>query len=117
MRIKRFNESFDNFVINPITFNNSKGIEKTVYPSVVISNVGKVESSVLRKFREEMNTLMFNQGFSTPPKFIDLDNGNVIPDRLRYTVKNSAWVFFVEEKNLDKSKEIADKYSFDFYQK
>lgn len=117
MRIKRFNESFDNFLINPITFNNSKGVEKTVYPSVVISNVGKVESSVLKKFREEMDTLMFNQGFSTPPKFIDLDNGNVIPDRLRYTVKNSAWVFFVEEKNLEKSKEIADKYGFDFYQK
>jgi hypothetical protein len=117
MRIKRFNENFDNFVINPIKFDNSKGVEKVVYPSVIINNVGEVESSLLKKFREEMNTLMFNQGFSTPPKFIDLDNGNVIPDRLRYTVKNSAWVFFVEEKNLEKSKEIANKYGFDFYQK
>ena len=117
MRIKRFNESFDKFIINPITFNNSKGIEKTVYPSVIIKNVGGVESFVLKKFREEMDNLMFNQGFSTPPKFIDLDNGNVIPDRLRYTVKNSAWVFFVEEKNLEKSKEIADKYGFNFCQK
>ena len=117
MRIKRFNESFNDFLINPITFNNSKGVEKTVYPSVVINNVGEVDSSILKSIREEMNNLMFNQGFSTPPKFIDLDNGNAIPDRLRYTVKNSAWVFFVEEKNLNKSKEIADKYGVDFYQK
>lgn len=116
MRIKRFNENFNDFLINPITFNNSKGVEKTVYPSLII-NFAKINTKTKDSIRKEMNDIMFNQGFTTPPKFIDLDNGNVIPDRLRYTVKNSAWVFFVEEKNLNKSKEIADKYGVDFYQK
>lgn len=115
MRIKRFNESFD-FIINPITFKNSKGVEKKVYPSVVITNVSEVDNSILKSIRDEMDSVMFNQGFSTPPKFIDLDSGNVIPDRLRYRVKKCAWVFFVEEKNLNKCKEIADKYGVDFYQ-
>jgi hypothetical protein len=116
MKIKRFNESFQSFTINPIKFNNSKGIEKIVYPSVVVEVSGK-DREMLSSLRYEMTELMYHQGFITPPKFIDVDTGNVLEDRLRYSVKNPKWVFFVEEQNLAKAKEIADKYGVDFYQK
>jgi hypothetical protein len=111
MRIKRFNESIDDCVINPIKFNNSKGVEKIVYPSVLVEISGK-DGNLLSSLRKEMDDLMFNQGFLTPPKFIDIDTGNVLEDRLRYTVKNPRLVFFVEEKNLSKAKEIADKLGY-----
>jgi hypothetical protein len=114
MRIKRFNESIDDCVINPINFNNSKGVEKIVYPSVLVEISGK-DGNLLSSLRKEMDDLMFNQGFLTPPKFIDIDTGNVLEDRLRYTVKNPRLVFFVEEKNLSKAKEIADKFGVEFY--
>jgi len=110
MKIKRFND----LIIKPIKFKNSKGVDKIVYPSVMIKNVSIIENNILSLFRKEMNDLMFNQGFSTPPKFID-SNGNIIEDHLRYTVENPCWVFFVEEKNLEKANEIANKYNFDFY--
>jgi hypothetical protein len=116
MKIKRFNESFSDFTIYPIKFNNSKGIEKIVYPSVIV-NVSSIASELSSSIRKDMMDLMHNQGFSTPPKFIDIDTGNVLEDRLRHSVRNPRWVFFVEDKNLNKAKEIADKYGVDFYQK
>jgi hypothetical protein len=116
MKIKRFNETFSNYTINTIKFNNSKGIEKIIYPSAIV-NVSSVSGEVSSSIRRDMMDLMHNQGFLTPPKFIDIDTGNVLEDKLRYSVKNPRWVFFVEEKNLNKAKEIAEKYGVDFYQK
>ena len=114
MRIKRFNESLDEFIINSITFNNSKGIEKIIYPSVLV-DFSRTSAKLKDDIRREMNELMWNQGFFTPPKFINTDTGDIIDDRLRYTVTNLKWVFFVEEKNLEKAKEIANKYGVEFY--
>jgi hypothetical protein len=37
MKIKRFNEDLDVFLIDPINFNNSKGVKKTIYPSVMVN--------------------------------------------------------------------------------
>ena len=37
MRIRKFNESLDDdFIVSPIRFNNSRGEEKTIYPSIVV---------------------------------------------------------------------------------
>lgn len=120
MRIKRFNENLDNLVIEPITFNNSKGIQKTVYPSVIVDFI-KTTFETRDAIRKEMNDLMHNQGFSTPPKFVNIDGSIITSDRSVIEINKKypgfKWVFFVEEKNLEKSKEIADKYGVDFYQK
>jgi hypothetical protein len=114
MRIKRFNESLDEFIINSITFNNRKEKKKIIYPSVLV-DFSKTSTKLKDDIRKEMNELMWNQGFFTPPKFINTDTGDIIDDRLRYTVTNLKWVFFVEEKNLEKAKEIANKYGVEFY--
>ena len=114
MKIKRFNEDLDVFLIDPINFNNSKGVKKTIYPSVMV-NFSKTNTKTKEDIRKEMYNLMFNQGFSTPPKFIDMNTGDIIDDRLRYTITGIRWVFFVEEKNLSKAKEIADKFGVEFY--
>jgi len=116
MKIKRFSENLDGFIINTITFNNSRGVKKIVHPSVML-DFSKTSVKTKDDIRKEMDNLMFNQGFSTPPKFINTDNGDIIDDRLRYTVPNIRWVFFVEEKNLEKAEEIANKYGVEFYKK
>jgi hypothetical protein len=114
MKIKRFNEDLDVVLIDPINFNNSKGVEKTIYPSVMV-NFSKTNTKTKEDIRKEMYNLMLNQGFSTLPKFIDMNTGDIIDDRLRYTITAIRWVFFVEEKNLSKAKEIADKFGVEFY--
>jgi len=121
MIIKKFNENFDNsFRIEPMVFNNSKGIQKTVYPCVMIDFM-KTDWQLRDAIRKDMDNLMWNQGFQTFPQFVDA-NGNRITDNagvieLRDKYPGFKFVFFVEEKNLAKAKEIADKYGVDFYQK
>ena len=58
---------------------------------------------------------------SRNPQFVDV-NGNRITDNagvieLRDKYPGFKFVFFVEEKNLEKAKEIAEKHGVDFYQK
>ena len=121
MIIKKFNENFDeSFKIDPISFKNSKGEEKIVYPSVMIDFM-KTNWQLRDSIRKDMDNLMHSQGFQTLPKFIDT-NGNIIKDNsgvieLRDRYPGFKFVFFVEEKNLEKAKEIAEKNGVDFYQK
>ena len=103
--------------INTITFNNSQGVEKVIYPSVIMDFI-KTSVLIKDKIREEMDNLMYNQGFSTPPKFVDID-GNRINEWNIFEINDKypgfKWVFFVEEKNLKKAEEIANKYGVEFY--
>jgi hypothetical protein len=58
MRIKKFNESLDDdFIVAPIRFNNSKGEEKIIYPSVVVDFI-KTGWQTRDKIRKEMDDLM-----------------------------------------------------------
>ena len=119
MRIRKFNESLDDdFIVSPITFNNSRGEEKTIYPSVVVDFI-KTSWQTRDKIRKEMDDLMWSQGFSTYPKFVDSD-GNIIDSKqsvidINQQYPGFKWVFYVEKNKLEKSEEIADKYSVDFY--
>ena len=119
MRIRKFNESLDDdFIVSPITFNNSRGEQKTIYPSVVVDFI-KTSWQTRDKIRKEMDDLMWSQGFSTYPKFVDSD-GNIIDSKqsvidINQQYPGFKWVFYVEKNKLEKSEEIADKYSVDFY--
>ena len=121
MIIKKFNEDFDNsFRIEPMSFKNSRGEDKIVYPCVMIDFM-KTSWQLRDAVRKDMDNLMWNQGFQTFPQFVDA-NGNRITDNagvieLRDKYPGFKFVFFVEEKNLEKSKEIAEKHGVDFYQK
>jgi len=121
MIIKKFNENFDeSFKIEPMVFDNSKGEEKIVYPCVVIDFM-KTDWQLRDAVRKDMDNLMWNQGFQTYPQFVDV-SGNRITNttsafELRDKYPGFKFVFFVEEKNLPKAKEIADKHGVDFYQK
>lgn len=100
-------------------FKDSRGNEKTIYPCVIIDFI-KTTWMVRDKIRKEMDDLMYNQGFLTTPKFIDVD-GNIIIDNISVIDINDKypgfkWVFYVEEKNLDSAKRIASKYKVDFYE-
>ena len=63
MRIRKFNESLDDdFIVSPITFNNSRGEEKTIYPCVVVDFI-KTSWQTRDKIRKEMDDLMYKQGW------------------------------------------------------
>jgi hypothetical protein len=117
MKIKRFNENLDGFLISPITFTNSRGIEKIVYPSVIMDFI-KTSVRTKENIRKEMDNLMWNQGFSTPPKFVD-NTGNMINNHNIFEINDKypgfKWVFFVEEKNLEKAEQISNKFGVEFY--
>ena len=121
MIIKKFNENFDGSLkIEPMSFKNSRGEDKIVYPCVMIDFM-KTSWQLRDAVRKDMDNLMWNQGFQTFPQFVDAngnritDNAGVIELRDKYT--GFKFVFFVEEKNLEKDKEIAKKHGVDFYQK
>lgn len=117
--LRKYNESLNNdFIVNPIIFNNSKGDEKTIYPSLIV-NFLKTSWQTRDKIRKEMDDLMWSQGFLTYPKFVD-SNGNIIDSKQSVIEINDKypgfkWVFYVEKNNLSNAKEIADKYKVDFY--
>jgi hypothetical protein len=119
MIIKKFNEDFDSsFKIEPIDFKNSRGEDKIVYPCVIIDFM-KTSWQLRDAVRKDMDNLMWNQGFQTFPQFVDA-NGNRIKDdssviELRDKYPGFKFVFFVEEKNLVKAEEIANKYGVEFY--
>lgn len=120
MKIKKFNESFDgSFRIEPMSFKNSRGEDKIVYPCVMIDFM-KTSWQLRDAVRKDMDDLMHNQGFQTYPQFVDAngdrikDNAGVIELRDKYP--GFKFVFFVEEKNLAKAREIAEKHGVDFYQ-
>ena len=121
MIIKKFNENFDeSFRIEPMSFKNSRGEDKIVHPCVMIDFM-KTDWQLRDSIRKEMDNLMQNQGFQTFPQFVDV-NGNRIKDNagvieLKDKYPGFKFVFFVEEKNLEKAKEIAEKNGVDFYQK
>jgi hypothetical protein len=121
MKIKKFNENFDeSFKIDPIVFNNSNGVEKIVYPCVMIDFM-KTTWQTRDSIRKEMDDLMWNQGFQTYPQFVDV-NGNKIIDNagvieLRDKYPGFKFVFYVEEKNLEKAEQIANKFGVEFYNK
>lgn len=121
MIIKKFNENFDeSFKIEPIYFKNSRGEDKIVYPCVMIDFM-KTSWQLRDAVRKDMDNLMQNQGFQTFPQFVDV-NGNRIKDNagvieLKEKYPGFKFVFFVEEKNIEKAKEIAEKNGVDFYQK
>ena len=131
MRIKKFNESLDDdFIVAPIRFNNSKGEEKVIYPSVVVDFL-KIGWQTRDKIRKEMDDLMWKQGFASIPKFVD-KNGDPIGTKEKVGDKEIfssfmsvidisknypgfKWVFFVTEPFLEKAEEIANRYKVDFY--
>lgn len=133
MRIKKFNESLDdNFIIEPITFNNSRGEQKVIYPSVVVDFI-QTTWQTRDKIRKEMDNLMWKQGFASLPKFVDVD-GNPIGNKEKVGDKEIfgsymsvidinknypgfKWVFYVTEPFLVKAEEIANRYNVDFYKK
>jgi hypothetical protein len=131
--LRKYNESLDNdFIVDPIRFNNSKGEEKVIYPSVVVDFI-KTGWKTRDKIRKEMDNLMCKQGFASLPKFVD-KNGDIIGTKEKVGDKEIfssymsvidinknypgfKWVFFVTEPFLNKAEEIANKYSVDFYKK
>jgi hypothetical protein len=131
--LRKYNESLDNdFIVDPIRFNNSKGEEKVIYPSVVVDFI-KTGWKTRDKIRKEMDNLMWKQGFASLPKFVD-KNGDIIGTKEKVGDKEIfssymsvidinknypgfKWVFFVTEPFLNKAEEIANKYSVDFYKK
>lgn len=133
MRVKRFNESLDDdFIVAPIRFNNSKGEEKIIYPSVVVDFI-KTGWQIRDKIRKEMDDLMWKQGFASIPQFV-YKNGELIGTKekvgdterfgsfmsvidINKNYPGFKWVFYVTEPFLQKAKEIADKYNVDFYEK
>jgi len=121
MIIKKFNENFEeSFKIEPMSFKNSRGEDKIVYPCVMIDFM-KTSWQLRDTVRKDMDNLMQNQGFQTFPQFFDV-NGKRIKDNvgvieLRDKYPGFKFVFFVEEKNLEKAKEITEKHGVDFYQK
>lgn len=120
MRIRKFNESLDDdFIVSPITFNNSRGEEKTIYPSIVVDFI-KTSWQTRDKIRKEMDDLMYKQGFSSLPKFVEF-NGDIITDSNQSVIDINQqypgfkWVFYVTEPFLNIAEEIANRYKVDFY--
>lgn len=116
-KIKDFDENIL-FKIDNIDFLNSHKEPKKVYPSVIVDFM-KTDWQTRDKIRKEMDNFMYNQGFMFLPKFVDI-NGNIIKDEtnvlnIRDKYPGFKWVFMVEEKNLEASKKIANKYNVDFY--
>ena len=131
MRIRKFNEILDDdFIVSPIKFNNSRGEEKTIYPSVVVDFI-KTSWQTRDKIRREMDDLMYKQGFASIPKFVDT-NGDLIGKKenvdgkeifgsymsvidINKNYPGFKWVFYVTEPFLNIAEEIANRYKVDFY--
>jgi hypothetical protein len=106
-------------ILKSRNFKDSRGNEKKIYPCLIVDFL-KTTWQTRDKIRKEMDDLMYNQGFLTMPKFVDVD-GNIIIDNISVIDINDKypgfkWVFYVEEKNLDSAKRIASKYKVDFYE-
>ena len=105
-------------IINNIEFKNSQGIDKEIYPSVIVDFL-KTSVDERNNIRREIFDLMSNQGFESLPKYIDI-NGNPILDKISVLDINEKypgfkWVFYVEYKNLVEAEKISNKYKVDFY--
>lgn len=118
--LRKYNEDLDsNFIVSPITFTNTRGEEKTIYPSLVVDFL-KTSWQTRDKIRKEMDDIMWKQGFASIPKFVE-PNGDVITDSNQSVIDINKqypgfkWVFYVTEPFLNKAEEISNKYSVDFY--